>query len=41
MSLICRAERWKRLRAEWTVGDVVKHFFDYILKGKKPADSPA
>jgi hypothetical protein len=34
-----RRVEWKtRPRAEWTAGGSVERFFDYVAKGKRPAD---
>ena len=30
-------ERKTRLRAEWTAGDSIERFFDYVSKGARPA----
>ena len=35
LSEMCRAEKKTRLRAEWTSGDTVEKFFDYVPKGKR------
>ncbi len=34
LSALRRAERRTRLRAEWTAGNAVERFFDYVPKGK-------
>jgi hypothetical protein len=35
LSEMRRAEKRTRLRAEWTVGDTVEKFFDYVPKGTR------
>ena len=35
LSEMRRAEKKTRLRAEWTYGDTVEKFFDYVPKGKR------
>jgi hypothetical protein len=40
LSALRRVERRTRLRAEWTRGGITERYFDYALKGTRPA-SPA
>jgi len=35
LSEMRKAERRRRLRAEWTADGVTERFFDYVPKGKK------
>jgi hypothetical protein len=37
LSALRRAERRTRLRAEWTGGGITERYFDYALKGTRPA----
>jgi len=37
LSALRRVERRTRLRAEWTASGVTHRFFDYVLKGTRPA----
>jgi hypothetical protein len=37
LSALRRVERRTRLRSEWTMDDVTYRFFDYALKGTRPA----
>ncbi|MGO9027945.1 MAG: hypothetical protein ACLQOZ_04850 [Acidimicrobiales bacterium] len=39
LSALRRVERRTRLRSEWTFDDVTYRFFDYALKGTRPASS--
>ncbi|MGA2036677.1 MAG: hypothetical protein ABSH04_03730 [Acidimicrobiales bacterium] len=39
LSALRRVERRTRLRAEWTACGVTHRFFDYALKGTRPAPS--
>lgn len=39
LSALRRVERRTRLRAQWTDGEVIYRFFDYALKGTRPASS--
>lgn len=36
LSALRRVERRTRLRAEWTAGNVIERFFDYVPKGTRP-----
>jgi hypothetical protein len=38
LSELRRVERKTRLRAEWTSGGSVERFFDYVPKGRRPAN---
>ena len=37
LSCLRRIERRTRLRSEWTASGVTHRFFDYVLKGTRPA----
>ena len=37
LSELRRAEKRTRIRAEWTSGNTVERFFDYVLKGTRTA----
>ena len=37
LSELRRAEKRTRIRAEWTSGNTVERFFDYVLKGTRKA----
>jgi hypothetical protein len=38
LSEMRRAEKRTRLRAEWTSGNTVERFFDYVPKGKRKVE---
>jgi alpha-ketoglutarate-dependent taurine dioxygenase len=39
LSALRRVEKKTRLRAEWTGGDVIHRFFDYVPKSTRPASA--